>query len=1001
MQSSYNSNREYARTADIFKPVGVYYDELSNFQYSPLVMNWLLGMFDEDKGFKIDEKTDTIKYVKDIIDTYNKIQDAHVKLFEHTRRLMNIQSNNNDIPATFIEISQVPLNSRDEFFKFMQSIKNMIKRMSKQASGLATLVFDHMPSSRQYALKKYYEDIMYGRIPLVPLGSYSKTPINLELDKIFSMYGGVDIKTLTDVQEVLGDATGIIKNLQDWNPHLINIFIPNDATALLTEEEKKIRGEKNGTEKELKIEKFSGYDINKIEINSPIKYELFEPEIDEYNMDRLINNVIKMYPEFDKQEGIVRGNTQLLKDFVKYNFDDIGINDFINPGTSILLILKEELKKIDDYDNNNKMITEELEKIKAKTTKINGYNKEMATVYQFIKFSYDAISKYNRMVKDVLGVYYDKVPDINIFTEYINNELTPKTALALIEFIEKYTNIDKLKTSYNVVYTELESMIKTIWISNSGNSRINITDRLDTEKMNKEMKKWSSPNNLMDAIVNLLYTMQTYKDNVSTLKKLYQLCFDNVMKNIIDTNINITTESKNFLILNMINFWHDMNNIINYRRPPSNYSILYETVKTLDDVDFSTFSGINMYNIAVKKYNLDKNQMDARISDAEKIEVNRIHEEWIQKKDNEKMANVNTLYENRKGKTDTPWISLSQEQKLYYANIYHKEDTKNDISTAKTKAKNDFINENRKNYIDTMSIIIKAEVSALTLQYEDTEKKKTQKNTAGNYVGTDTVNEVVVTSEYTQSLNNIFNSNNSDSNNSDPFNMNVDTSISANVLDTFSSDPFAIGNVDNHSDAGFDDFVVPVGYDTDFFNNFHDDGSYLPDSDGADLSIDDPFLEGGGARFEEVKTTVEGYKSKFKALLKILYDKLSMIDRNKKDIQQASNTLYDYKKMADSIIKISSDVLNGIEKKEVKKYIPCKKLFEFKKNITDIESMPADKKGAIDRAMLFITRIEKLYLKSGINIDELWFIADPAKKKTFLPLIMTTYLIDDLKLNNK
>jgi hypothetical protein len=334
----------------IINPIQMYYSNLYNYQiYDPLVMNWLAGVFDQDDKtvFKVDDLT--MEYVKEIVRNYNYIQKAHVELFERAREILDKPPINSYIPTNFIEMSQVPVDSRKEFIEFMQLIKKMIQDLTRQAGMAASMVIEYIPEPARSEVRQYYEDIKSGRASLVPLGLYSKTPLNLELENIFrsydderrkQQYGGVDeVKTLSNVKDELEkfkvnmDELKRMSEPDFWNISAFLANTGNNASKILSTQESELLTDNTNAHVNLKLDTFDGY--NMIDIVEMIREKIatlkefapVAPTLTTHDLKPMIQKIIAMYED-------IRNNsdkpdiTGELKKFVEYNYSDIPRADF-------------------------------------------------------------------------------------------------------------------------------------------------------------------------------------------------------------------------------------------------------------------------------------------------------------------------------------------------------------------------------------------------------------------------------------------------------------------------------------------------------------------------------------------------------------------------------------------------------------------------------------------------------------------------------------------------
>ncbi|VBB18480.1 hypothetical protein YASMINEVIRUS_943 [Yasminevirus sp. GU-2018] len=214
--------------------------------YHPLIMNWLLGNFDEcierrcpDNSRKNDGKTqsettydqsdlfglfrypyasfgasttksttrlekfsldtDSRLYVEEIIRTFNNMQTRYANTFESTRKLL-LDSNIDNatkaklqpikITPTILTINDVPIDSQQNFYDFMTEIKNVISRTTHHTIDLFEIIKDIVPAKDRSAIEKFHEDVITGKAPLVQGSLFKKTQINDKLSNVFSMYGG-------------------------------------------------------------------------------------------------------------------------------------------------------------------------------------------------------------------------------------------------------------------------------------------------------------------------------------------------------------------------------------------------------------------------------------------------------------------------------------------------------------------------------------------------------------------------------------------------------------------------------------------------------------------------------------------------------------------------------------------------------------------------------------------------------------------------------------------
>ena len=478
---------------------------------------------------QISNKQNEDLYLRDIIKTYNDMQNQYADLFNNIRNILIEAgySEYNDtkyiVKPIIIKYTHIP-KPTDDFFDFMRKLKADINQIVQTIEQLYEWI--GIKNADTIQIREFYNNIRLKQVPLVPMDKtkYPETELNKKLSDIFNLLGGRNNKNkymrgggrnnknkymrgggpLDNTDEMI---TTLRKRLEAYK----SIMQPLDISSiqrldkakrlmLMTGEEKKYEDIKskdfksdgikpkiplNIEETDISLDKFDTYDknylvdtiLNNTGLDSASIFD-FNPDIETYDLKKIIDRLKPLYNNFSQQikkeelEPIIKD----MEKFINYNFGDLKEDSFT-------FITKDEFEFKENIEKNA-LIESPIKKLQTQIdiSKINLNN-----LFLIIK-----LPELINLITNIDILLLEKGKDINDYKTKtlgdIYNDIKPST-----DSITLNDDINNIKTGFDKIYDIVIKFYPSSTIITNKKPYSRGTDELQTYAKNFRIRKLIDP----------------------------------------------------------------------------------------------------------------------------------------------------------------------------------------------------------------------------------------------------------------------------------------------------------------------------------------------------------------------------------------------------------------------------------------------------------------------------------------------------------------------------
>lgn len=414
---------------------------------------------------KIVLNKDTKYYVRTIIETYNKMQENYVEMFNRVIGILQMEISQMEIIK--YEMKDIPLDTYDNFIGFMKFLKSDIMRMTKDTEILYDKIKDYISDNERKQIDRYFEMVEKKTKLLIPSSLYKPTNINIALGKIFDIFDysdlkkkkqtGGDIKNLNQVSDTIEKIKRQLNDYQmaieKWDIARFKELSDVQRNSLMLDtqaefEKEKLDPKRIDGDNFITLGHFTNItekDIYQSLLDEQIEdYKMPDPEINAGNttMDEIIKSVNDLNYEMPSTTEYMNHIIKMEK-FVNYDYSDLTENDFTTTDeikdTKLETIIETKKQKLSQIVNELLQSFTKIQTYREKyttsiglkggniTDEINKYRLLIDTIYKKIHTG-KIIKEMNSIeLKNIAERLLKESENIIYFTLIILNDLIDQT----------------------------------------------------------------------------------------------------------------------------------------------------------------------------------------------------------------------------------------------------------------------------------------------------------------------------------------------------------------------------------------------------------------------------------------------------------------------------------------------------------------------------------------------------------------------------------------------